>query len=50
MTGILLGHSDKRRVVINLDILLRTRLLVQASSGAGKSWLLRRLARQGRPR
>lgn len=33
---------------LNLDIptLLKTRLLVQANSGGGKSWLLRRLAEQ----
>lgn len=30
----------------DLDALLRTRLLVQANSGGGKSWLLRRLAEQ----
>lgn len=31
---------------LDLDVLLRTRLLVQASSGGGKSWLLRRLTEQ----
>ena len=29
---------------LDLDILIKTRLLVQGNSGAGKSWLLRRLA------
>lgn len=33
-------------ITIPLKKLLRTRLLVQASSGGGKSWLLRRLAEQ----
>ncbi len=31
---------------IILEILLRTRLLIQANSGGGKSWLLRRIAEQ----
>ena len=31
---------------MDLDVLLRTRLLVQANSGGGKSWLLRRIAEQ----
>ncbi|MDD5304761.1 MAG: DUF87 domain-containing protein, partial [Elusimicrobia bacterium] len=46
MTTVLLGHANQRRIEVDLDVLLRTRLLVQASSGAGKSWLLRRLAEQ----
>jgi hypothetical protein len=41
-----LGSSDSKQVYIDLDVLLRTRLLVQASSGGGKSWLLRRLMEQ----
>lgn len=36
----------RRKIEIDLDVLLRTRLLVQANSGGGKSWLLRRLAEQ----
>jgi hypothetical protein len=44
---IVLGEwSDTHSAVVNLDILKRTGLLVQASSGGGKSWLLRRLAEQ----
>lgn len=45
---ILLGHDAATRAPIrlDLDVLLRTRLLVQANSGGGKSWLLRRLAEQ----
>jgi len=46
MTKLLLGHADRTAVHIDLDILLRTRLLIQANSGGGKSWLLRRLAEQ----
>lgn len=33
-------------VPMELDVLLRTRLLIQANSGGGKSWLLRRLGEQ----
>jgi len=45
--GVLVGHDQKGgRVSIDLDTLLRTRLLIQANSGGGKSWLLRRLAEQ----
>lgn len=43
---VVLGKSGNRNVSIDLDVLLRTRLLVQANSGGGKSWLLRRLAEQ----
>lgn len=43
VTRISIGAS----VGIDLDILLRTRLLIQANSGGGKSWLLRRIAEQG---
>lgn len=46
MAKINIGKSDGNQVSIDLDILLRTRLLVQANSGGGKSWLLRRLAEQ----
>src|ERR1039458_130369 len=43
---IILGNSTTSEVCIDLEILLRTRLLIQANSGGGKSWLLRRLAEQ----
>lgn len=43
---IVLGKAESHEVKIDLDLLLRTRLLVQASSGGGKSWLLRRLAEE----
>ncbi len=45
-TRINIGISGKRNISIDLDILLRTRLLIQANSGGGKSWLLRRIAEQ----
>ena len=44
--SVVLGLAQGRKVALDVDILLRTRLLVQANSGAGKSWLLRRLAEQ----
>lgn len=48
MTSIVLGQAVEftKKITLDLDVLLRTRLLVQANSGAGKSWLLRRLAEQ----
>jgi len=42
MNKIKLNNSQ----TLNLDVLLDTRLLVQANSGGGKSWLLRRLLEQ----
>ena len=44
--NITVGKSGEKEVSLNLDVLLRTRLLIQANSGKGKSWLLRRLAEQ----
>jgi hypothetical protein len=38
--------SDTSALSIDLPVLLKTRLLIQANSGGGKSWLLRRLAEQ----
>lgn len=46
MSKIVIGESGGRNATLDLDVLLRTRLLVQANSGKGKSWLLRRLAEQ----
>lgn len=46
MSKILIGEANGKNVSIDLDTLLRTRLLIQANSGKGKSWLLRRLAEQ----
>lgn len=38
--------SNGQKVVIDLKNLIATRLLIQANSGGGKSWLLRRLLEQ----
>ena len=46
MSSIVIGKSGTRNVTMDVDVLLRTRLLVQANSGQGKSYLLRRLAEQ----
>jgi hypothetical protein len=40
---IIIGHAGKKPVGFDLDVLLITRLLIQANSGAGKSYLLRKL-------
>jgi hypothetical protein len=43
----LIGYDpDHRAVKIDLDRLIVTKMLVQANSGAGKSWTLRRLLEQ----
>lgn len=41
-----LGQSGVKKAVIDLAVLLRTRLLIQGASGSGKSWLIRRLVEQ----
>jgi hypothetical protein len=46
MSSIVIGKSGSKNVTLDLDVLLRTRMLIQANSGKGKSWLLRRLAEQ----
>lgn len=46
MSRIVLGSADGNDVNLDIDVLLRTRLLIQANSGQGKSFLLRRLAEQ----
>jgi hypothetical protein len=46
MSQIIIGKSGNKNLALNLDALLRGRMLVQANSGKGKSWLLRRLAEQ----
>ncbi len=44
---IVVGQSaDGKSVAFDLDTLIVSRLLITANSGAGKSWLLRRLAEQ----
>lgn len=42
----LLGIADQQEIYINLVTLLRSRLLVQGASGAGKTWVLRRICEQ----
>lgn len=44
--NVIIGQHENKSVRLNLDILMRTRLLIQADSGGGKSWLLRRLAEE----
>ncbi len=46
MKSIVIGKSGGRNVHIDVKTLLKTRALIQAGSGGGKSWLLRRLAEQ----
>jgi hypothetical protein len=43
---ITIGEANRKGVGFDLDTLLVTRLLIQANSGAGKSWLLRKLIEQ----
>lgn len=42
----ILGKSGSKSIGIDLDVLLRTRMLIQANSGGGKSYLIRRLVEQ----
>ena len=46
MIKVSIGESNGKNIFFDLDVLQRTRLLIQASSGQGKSWLLRVLAEQ----
>ncbi len=46
MAKIIIGKSGGKLVKIDLRTLLKTRALIQAGSGGGKSYLLRRLAEQ----
>lgn len=46
MSSIVIGTSGKKDLKVNVDVLLRTRMLVQAASGQGKSHFLRRLIEQ----
>lgn len=46
MSKIILGTADGKNIGFDLDLLLATRLLIQAGSGGGKSWALRRLMEQ----
>ena len=42
----IIGKNKNEKVNLDLTRLIATRLLIQANSGAGKSWLLRRLLEQ----
>lgn len=46
MSTIHIGNAGSKKVSFNLATLIETRLLVQANSGGGKSWALRRLLEQ----
>ena len=46
MSKVILGKAGGKSVELALDVLLRTHLLIWASTGGGKSWLIRRLAEQ----
>lgn len=46
MTKPILGTANDRPLPIDLDRLIESRLLLQANSGGGKSWALRRLLEQ----
>jgi len=46
MSKITIGDAAGKPLKIDLDLLIPSRLLIQANSGGGKSWLLRRLAEQ----
>ena len=46
MSKIIIGTSDGRNVGFDIEELLVSRLLVQANSGGGKSFLLRRMLEQ----
>lgn len=46
MSKILIGESDGKPLKLDVNLLLTSRLLIQANSGGGKSYLLRRLAEQ----
>lgn len=41
-----LGTSEDGPIFVNVDCLVETRMLITATSGAGKSWTLRRLLEQ----
>lgn len=43
---IVIGKSEGRNIFLDVDVFLRTRMLVQAASGQGKSHWLRRLCEQ----
>lgn len=52
MKQVILGEDTEtgRALRLDLDMLVRTRLLIQANSGGGKSWTIRRLLEQSHGR
>lgn len=46
MSSISIGTHEGRAVKLDIDGLLRGRLLIQGGSGSGKSWLLRRICEE----
>jgi len=40
------GIDDEKKITVDLDELVSSRMLIQANSGGGKSWLLRRILEQ----
>lgn len=42
-------NDDRHGATIDIDVLVRSRMLIQANSGAGKSWTLRRILEQSHP-
>lgn len=46
VSKITIGESEGKNLKLDIELLITSRLLIQANSGGGKSWLLRRLAEQ----
>ena len=46
MADPVLGRAGRKPILIDVDRLVETRMLLQANSGAGKSWAIRRLLEQ----
>ena len=46
MSKIVIGTANGKNLNLDIPLLIPSRLLIQANSGGGKSWLLRRLAEQ----
>jgi hypothetical protein len=46
MSKLIIGTAGKQMIVLDLDLLLSTRMLVTADSGGGKTFLLKRICEQ----
>src|SRR5271167_3447181 len=46
MSKIIIGKADGKPIGFDIKTLIHTRLLIQANSGGGKSWVLRVIAEQ----